>query len=97
LAGRQPQRIVAALFTITATVYDQFGNPVQNVPVAFALSGTLIAETLASGGTPQFTDSSGQVWDTLVTRAPVGGAQKSVTVTATTANGIAGTVTVFID
>ena len=48
-----PQRITSPRqSTITATVFDQFGNPVQNVPVAFSLSGSLIEETLASGGAP---------------------------------------------
>jgi hypothetical protein len=70
---------------------------VQNVPVAFSLSGTLIEETLDSGGSPRFTDSNGQAFDTLRTRAPAGGVQKTVTVAATTANGIEGSVTVFID
>ncbi len=61
-----PQRITSPRqSTITATVFDQFGNPVQNVPVAFSLSGSLIEETLASGGAPQFTDSNGQARDTL--------------------------------
>ncbi len=98
LVASNPQRITSPRqATITATVLDQFGNPVQNVPVAFSLSGSLIEETLASGGAPQFTDSSGQARDTLNTRAPVGGVQKTVEVTATTANGIDGAVTVFID
>lgn len=93
-----PQRITSPRqSTITATVFDQFGNPVQNVPVAFSLSGSLIEETLASGGAPIFTDSNGQARDTLVTKAPAGGVQKTVTVTATTANGIEGSVTVFVD
>jgi hypothetical protein len=35
--------------------------------------------------------------DTLRTGAPLGLGQKTVTVTATTANGITGSVTVFID
>ena len=71
----------------------------QNVPVVFSLERhDLIEETLDSGGAPQFTDSNGQAFDTLRTRAPVGGVQKTVTVTATTANGSrAASVTVFID
>jgi len=93
-----PQRITSPRqSTITATVFDQFGNPVQNVPVAFSLSGSLIEETLASGGAPIFTDSNGQARDTLVTKAPAGGVQKTGTVAATTANGIEGSVTVFVD
>jgi hypothetical protein len=98
LVAANPQRITSPRqSTITATVLDQFGNPVQNVPVAFSLSGSLIEETLASGGAPQFTDSSGQARDTLHTRAPAGGVQKTVEVTATTANNVPGSVTVFID
>jgi hypothetical protein len=99
-----PQRITSSRqSSIVATVYDEFGNPVQNVPVSFSLSGTLIEETLDSGGAPRFTDSSGQAFDTLRTRAPVGGAQKSVTVTATLpvavggANAAAPSVTVYIN
>ncbi|HYN01026.1 MAG TPA: Ig-like domain-containing protein [Vicinamibacteria bacterium] len=93
-----PQRITSPRqSTITATVFDLSGNPVQNVPVSFSISGSLIEETLASGGAPIFTDSSGQARDTLFTRAPAGGLQKTVTVAATTANGIEGSVTVFID
>jgi hypothetical protein len=98
LVSASPQRITSSrLSTITATVYDEVGNPVQNVPVVLSIGGTLIEETLDSGGRPLFTDSSGQVFDTLRTRAPAGGVQKQVTVTATTANGVEGSVTVFVD
>ena len=98
LVSASPQRITTPRqATISANVFDEFGNPVQNVPVVFSLSGSLVEETLDSGGAPLFTDSSGRVSDTLRTKAPVGGVQKSVTVTATTANGISGTVTVFVD
>jgi hypothetical protein len=98
LVSASPQRITTPRqATVSANVFDEFGNPVQNVPVVFSVDGSLVEETLDSGGTPLFTDSSGRVSDTLRTRAPVGGVQKSVTVTATTANGITGTVTVFVD
>jgi hypothetical protein len=98
LVASNPQRITSPRqASITATVLDEFGNSVQNVPVAFSISGSLIEETLASGGAPVFSDSSGQARDTLYTRAPTGGVQKSVEVTATSANGVAGSVTVFID
>lgn len=98
LVAASPQRITTPRSsTLTATVYDDVCNPVQNVPVVFTLSGALIEETLDSGGAPQFTDSNGQVFDTMRTRAPVGGVQKEVLVTATTANGIDGSVTVFVD
>jgi hypothetical protein len=98
LVGADPQRITGSRqASITATVFDGDGNPVQNVPVVFSLSGSLIEETLDSGGSPRFTDSNGQAFDTLRTRAPVGGVQKTVTVTATTATGITGTVAVFVN
>ena len=98
LVGADPQRVTGSRqASITATVFDGDGNPVQNVPVVFSLSGSLIEETLESGGSPRFTDSNGQAFDTLRTRAPVGGVQKTVTVTATTATGITGTVAVFVN
>lgn len=98
LVSASPQRITSPrLSTITATVYDEVGNPVQNVPVVLSVGGLLIEETLDSGGRPLFTDSSGQVFDVLRTRAPIGSLQKEVAVTATTANGIDGSVTVFVD
>jgi len=99
LVGADPQRITSSRQAlITATVFDGDGNPVQNVPVVFSLSSSrTIEETLDSGGSPRFTDSNGQVFDTLRTRAAVGGLQRTVTVTATTATGDQGDVTVFIN
>lgn len=72
---------------ITANVFDQFGNPVQNVPVIFSVSTestVALQEFLDSGGSPRYTDSNGQAFDTLTTRAPAGAtSSKTVTVTAT--------------
>ena len=46
-----PQRITAPRnCVLRATVFDEFGNPVQNVPVSFSIDGTLVEETLDSGG-----------------------------------------------
>ncbi len=61
------------------------------------LPGGGLEETLESGGAPQFTDTNGQAFDWLRTRAVPGGPQKKVTVTATTSNGTTGTVDVFIN
>jgi hypothetical protein len=94
-----PQRIVFPRnCRLVATVFDEFGNPVQNVPVSFSLeSDSVLEETLDSGGAFLFTNSNGQVTDTLRTQAIFGLGQKTVTVNATTANEITGTTTVFID
>jgi hypothetical protein len=93
-----PQRITLPRNArIVATVFDEFGNPVQNVPVSFSIDGSLVEETLDSGGSLLYTNSNGQVSDTLRTQAPIGLGQKTLTVTATTANGITGSVTVFVD
>ena len=54
--------------TIVATVYDEFGNPVQNVPVVFSLGGSIVEETLDSGGRTLFTDSSGHVPEHVLMR-----------------------------
>jgi hypothetical protein len=99
-----PQRITTPRNTrLVATVFDENGNPVQNVPVAFSfqvldpLVVPLVEETLDSGGALRYTNSNGQVTDVLRTQAPIGLGQKTVSVTATTANAIAGSVTVFVD
>ena len=104
VVGANPQRITSSRqSTLSANVFDQSGNPVQNVPVVFSITvdatgnSGLIEETLDSGGSPRFTDSNGQAFDVLRTRAPAGGIQKQVTVTATAANGKSGTIVVFID
>jgi hypothetical protein len=57
--------------TITANVFDRDGNPVANVPVIFSLSleGGLIDARLDSGGSQRFTDTNGQAFDVLRTRA----------------------------
>lgn len=83
--------------SIVANVFDAAGNPVQNVPVVFSVSAVPLQEFLGSGGAPQFTDSNGQAFDTLSTRAPNGVEQKDVTVTATTANGQESTVVVVVN
>jgi len=91
--------------TIVANVFDTDGNPVQNVPVIFAITAVTPdtapdQESLDSSGSPRFTDSNGQAFDTLITKAPapsLTATQKTVTVTATTANGTSGTTTVAID
>ena len=77
--------------TLRATVFDERGNPVQNVPVSFSVTGA--TERLDSGGAFLFTNSNGQVTDTLRSSAGAGSVG-TVTVTATTANGVTGTVTV---
>ena len=93
-----PQRITSPRqSSITANVFDGSGNPVQNVPVIFKVDAVLLEETLDSGGAPQFTNSSGQAFDTLRTRAPVGGAPKEVTVEASVPTGKSGTVVVVVN
>ena len=77
--------------TLRATVFDTRGNPVQNVPVSFSAPGSTVR--LDSGGAFLFTNSNGQVTDTLRTSAALGSVG-TVTVTATAANGVTGTVTV---
>jgi hypothetical protein len=87
--------------TIVATVFDQSGNPIQNVPVYFSLGNGASLEVLESGGAPRFTDSNGQAFDVLRTKAPydptLPSAQRTVTVVATTANGKAEDVTVTVN
>jgi hypothetical protein len=92
-----PQRLTESRTArVIALVFDAEGNPVANVPVVFSVVGA--TELLDSQGRPVFTDNSGEATDVLRTRYPIGSPQKTVTVTATTANGISATaVTVTIN
>lgn len=96
-----PPRIVnPASSRITANVVDDTGNPVQNVPVIFRIApvgAARLEETLDSGGIPQFTDANGRAFDTLRTRAAVGGAAKFIEVIATPAAGTEGSVDVQVN
>lgn len=55
------------------------------------------ADFLASRGTPVFTDNNGVAEDTLLVRTPHTDPQKTITITATTANGRTGSVAVLIN
>jgi hypothetical protein len=88
--------------TIIANVFDENGNPVAHVPVIFEITGSSgatpggVNETLDSGGAQLFTDTNGQVFDTLRSHRPLRDSG-SVTVTATTATGQDGSVSVSIN
>jgi hypothetical protein len=58
---------------IIATVLDERGNPVPNVPVIFRVTApTTGTEFMESGSNPIFTDNSGRAEDILRTRRPFG-------------------------
>jgi hypothetical protein len=106
LVSAAPQVLAAARSaTIVANVLDGVGNPVQNVPVFFAVTAwdpdtAPKLEQMQSGGSPRYTDANGQAFDVLTTRAPfsqTANLQKTVTVTATTATGENGTVEVVVN
>jgi hypothetical protein len=105
VTANPPVLATARSATIVANVFDANGNPVQNVPVIFtAAPGTStgttappFTEVLDSGGAPRFTDANGQAFDTLTTKSPTGTLQKTVVVTATTANNQTNDVTVTIN
>lgn len=81
---------------IVANVFDDNGNPVKNVPVVFTLSGGSGAEILDGGGGQAFTDSNGQAFDTLRTGAG-SAVERTVTVAATTSNGVTASVSVGVN
>ena len=105
VTANPPVLATARSASIVANVFDTNGNPVQNVPVIFtaepgATTGTTVppfVEFLDSGGAPRYTDANGQAFDTLTTKSPNGTLQKTVTVTATTANNQTASVTVTIN
>jgi hypothetical protein len=82
--------------TIIAQVFDEFGNPVANVPVIFRIIGATNAVTarLDSGGREAFTDNNGRATDILRTNSTLSG---EVEVEATTATGKTGSATVQIN
>ncbi len=88
---------------IVANVFDEFGNPTVNVPVVLSLTtvttlpGSGLEVRLASRGAQLFTDNNGRVEDELVVESPLGGDAATVTITATAANGISGTVDVRVN
>jgi hypothetical protein len=83
---------------LVANVFDDNGNQVSNVPVIFTITAdSSQTETLASGSSPIYTDTSGQAVDYLQTKYDPEAASKAVTVTATTSNGKTGTVQVQIN
>jgi hypothetical protein len=91
-----PQRILESRSSqVVAVVLDEFGNPVPNVPVFFSTTGA--TEFFDSGGQAVFTDNDGRARDVLRTRHPRDAAFRAVNITATTANGISDTFTVFIN
>ena len=96
--GANPARITNPRYShITANVFDENGNPIAGIPVVFSVSAIPLEETLESGGTQVFTDSNGQAFDILYTRRSQFDTQKDVTVTATAANGVSGSVTVGVN
>lgn len=102
IVGADPTRLRGpGSATIVANVFERGGSPVANVPVLFSIrsvSGGIPQETLDSGGRQVFTDTNGQAFDTLRTRATAGvDPSKLVTVVALAANGVDGTVVVAIN
>jgi hypothetical protein len=98
LVTADPPRITSPRFSyITANVFDENGNPIVNIPVIFDVEADPLEETLESGGVPQYTDTNGQAFDVLHTRASRSDPQKDVTVFATTTNDVEGDVIVFIN
>jgi hypothetical protein len=98
LLSANPPRITSSRSTtILAEVFDTNGNPVANVPVIFTIEGSPSTERFLSGGQPVFTDNDGRADDVLRTSYDPALAAKTVTVRATTANGVTATALVTIN
>ena len=79
-----PQRLTDSRTSqITATVFDENGNPVPNIGVIFRVDGDA-TDFMESNGFPVFTDNDGRARDVYRTRYPFGAAPKVVTIIATT-------------
>lgn len=78
-----PPRVGASNSTrVIATVLDQFGNPVANVPVFFEVIVNLDTDFFEGGGGAVFTDNNGEASAILRTRRTLTG---TITVQATAA------------
>ena len=67
-----PPRITNSRSTqIRANVFDKSGNPLSGVPVFFDVTKNGDTNYMDSGGAPRFTDSNGQAFDVMRTRAVV--------------------------
>ena len=65
-----PQRITDSNSThVIATVLDEFGNPVPNVPVFFEVEQNRDTDFFESNGGPVFTDNNGEAEDIFRTRS----------------------------
>lgn len=70
-----PSRITVSNSThVIATVLDQFGNPVANVPVFFEVVNNPDTEFFDSAGAAVHTDNNGEAEDVLRTRRTLAGA-----------------------
>jgi hypothetical protein len=93
-----PQRIVLSVSRTThvvATVLDDNGNPVPDVPVIFRVT-TPATEFMESGGNPLHTDNNGRAEDVVRTQRPAGSAATTITVEVQVLSAvpIAGNVTI---
>ena len=86
-----PTRITNSNSThVIATVVDEVGNPIPNVPVTFTVLENPATEFFDSAGAPVFTNNNGEAEDVLRTRRNTVGV---ATVQASAPNGTAGFVT----
>jgi hypothetical protein len=84
----EPSRIIESNSThVIATVVDEFGNPVPNVPVTFHVRDDPATEFLDSAGRPIHTDNNGEAEDVLRTRRNTVGVAE-VQASVPTASGI---------
>lgn len=80
---------------LTANVFDEFGNPVANVPVLFEITEKSNRDALESGGRQRFTDTNGQAFDIFYSsQAP---ASRSVGVTANAPNQVKDSITIQVN
>lgn len=82
------------LFALSAGVAPSPSPSPSPTPAPPPGSGT---DFLASRGTPVFTDNNGVAEDTLIVRTPPQAPQRTVTITATTANGKTNSASVIIN
>jgi len=92
-----PVANVPVFFTVTTGSVVPDPNPSPSPAPSPSPPTSLVEEFFDSGGNPIFTDNNGRAEDVLRTRRAREALQKTVIVTATTANGISGSFIVAIN
>jgi hypothetical protein len=91
-----PRLLESRTSEIVANVFDEFGNPVANVPLIFRSENASLG-FIESGGVQKFTDNNGRASDVFRTRLSRDAGTLPAKIDVLGPNNLAGDVTVYIN